>query len=182
MHGWLVVIVYTSMCISIVFLTSEKPPAVTLLKYCRYNQSTFRIAIEITRGLRQRFTWPKLYYLLAAQLTLVMKFKPSIVLCLRIWAIQLKFLTQIKWKYLNYEFLFKRMKLMSQIIRSNLWKVYFIFLSLKVFSYFRVCHIKETIIFLFYIYVNSKSWVVYFINLSHIFFIWSCLLNRGTYL
>ena len=96
-----------------VYLTSEKPPAVTLLKYCRYNQSTFRIAIEITRGLRQRFTWPKLYYLLAAQLTLVMKFKPSIVLCLRIWAIQLKFLTQIKWKYLNYEFLFKRMKLMT---------------------------------------------------------------------
>ena len=50
------------------------------------------------------------------------------------------------------------------------------------FFYFRVCHIKETIIFLFYIYVNSKSWVVYFINLSHIFFIWSCLLNQGTYL
>ena len=53
-----------------------------------------------------------------------------------IWSIQLKFLTQIKWKSLNYEFLFKRMKLKSRIIRSKLWKVYFIFLSLKVFFIF----------------------------------------------
>ena len=32
-------------------------------------------------------------------------------------------------------------------IISKLWKVYFIFLSLKVFFNFRVCHIKETIVF-----------------------------------
>ena len=102
------------------FLYLRKPPAVTLLKNCRYNQSTFRITIEITRGLRHRcFGWNCMYYLLAAQLTLVMKFKPSIVLCLWIWSIQLKFLTQIwiKWRSLNYEFPLKRMKLISQIIR-----------------------------------------------------------------
>ena len=50
-HGRPVVIVYTSMCTSIVLLTWKKK---------------IQINIEIPSELRHRFVWPKLYYLVRA--------------------------------------------------------------------------------------------------------------------